>query len=170
MSNILTHERLKELLHYDADTGIFTRISSPRQFRIGVIKTTADGINGYFQIGLLDKLYKSHRLAWFYVHGEWPTNQLDHINRDKIDNRLVNLREATRAENKKNVIAQKNNTSGYKGVSYFKRRRKWVAQICTNGKRTYLGCYTTAAEASRAYESAAKLHHGNFYYNHLEAA
>ena len=169
MSNILTHERLKELLHYDADTGVFTRLKSREKRYIGVIKPTV-ATNGYIVISLLGKLYAAHRIAWCLVYGDWPKSHLDHINRQRADNRLSNLREATNTENLQNMGLMSNNTSGYKGVSYQKHRRKWQCHISTGSKRVFLGLYTTAKEASLAYESAAKLHHGVFYYKSLEAA
>ena len=148
---------------------LFTRLKSRQKRYIGVIKPTVS-TNGYIVISLLGKLYAAHRIAWCLVHGDWPKAHLDHINRQRADNRLSNLREATNTENLQNMGLMSNNTSGYKGVSYQKSNRKWLCQISIGSKRVFLGLYTTAEEASIAYESAAKLHHGNFYYNHLEAA
>ena len=162
-SSILTHELLKLIIHYSPDTGVFTRISSRYKPSIGVISSTANS-NGYFVIGILGKLYPAHRIAWCLVHGYWPSKMLDHINHDKIDNRLVNLREATSAQNQKNTGAKKNNTSGYKGVSYNKKLGKWGACVRANGKHTHLGVYATPEEASIAYEASAKIHYGEFYY------
>ena len=160
---MITQSQLKELIHYCPDTGVFTRISSPYKAKLGVIKTCSNG-NGYFQITLLGKAYLAHRLAWLYMHGKFPEEQLDHINGNKIYNRLLNLREATHAENMQNVGAQRNNKSGFKGVSYYKRYSKWRARIRADGKLTHLGHYNTPELASQAYEAAAKTIHGVFYY------
>ena len=159
----LTHEQLKEYIRYDQVTGVFTRLKSHRTNSIAVIKTCANHGSGYFSIGLFGKMYLAHRLAWCLVHGDWPKEQLDHINRDKIDNRIVNLRDATSAQNIRNVGVRSSNTSGFRGVGYHKESCKWRAQICTNGKRICLGLYRTAEQASEVYEAYAKQHHGAFY-------
>ena len=161
---MITQSELKELIHYNPDTGVFTRISSPRKHNIGIIKTCASSGTGYFLIGLFGKLYYAHRLAWLYVHGVWPKEQIDHINRDKIDNRLVNLREASSAQNRNNIGIRSSNKSGFKGVSYDKRAGAWRALIGIDGKQKHLGYYPAQESASAAYESAAKTIHAEFYY------
>ena len=161
---MLTQLELKELLHYCPETGIFTRISSPRKRRIGVIKTCSNNGDGYFQIFLLGNMYLAHRLAWLYTNGSWPKAQIDHINMDRIDNRLSNLREATYVENQRNRGVRRDNMSGFKGVSFHKPMEKWRAQICINSKPKYLGFFTSPELASEAYEAAAKVIHGEFYY------
>ena len=162
-SNILTHELLKTLIHYDAETGIFTRINSPRNRSLGVIKL-ATTTRGYITIFVSDKQYTAHRLAWFYTYGVWPKQHLDHVNRIKTDNRLCNLREADDSLNNKNMGLKKCNTSGYKGVYYYKSRGNWQAQIRADGKRIFIGYFKTAAEAGKAYDDYAKQHHAEFYY------
>jgi len=87
---------------------------------------------------------------------------IDHINGNKLDNRKSNLRVCSASDNLKNRGKQRNNTSGYKGVIYDKERSKWRAEICTNGKRKYLGRYDTVEDAAEAYRKAAELYHGNF--------
>ena len=162
-SAIITHEQLKSIIHYHAETGIFTRIKSVRKPSIGVMNLALTE-KGYLRIVLLNKSYLSHRIAWFYVTRAWPKNQIDHINNIKVDNRLTNLREANNSQNQKNAGLRNDNSSGYKGVNYHKITGKWRAQIRINSKKTHLGLYTTAEDASRAYEAGAKLHHGDFYY------
>ena len=161
-SVIITQAQLKQYIQYAPDTGIFTRIRSPYKGRLGIIKTCANS-DGYFVICILGQTYLAHRIAWCLLHGEWPKNQLDHINGDRIDNRLVNLREANNLENCRNSGIRITNTSGFKGVGYHKASGKWRAQISINGKRICLGLYITAEEAGKVYEAQAKLHHGAFY-------
>ena len=164
---IITQAQLKEYIHYSPLTGVFTRISSPYEAKLGVINSCANHSNGYFQIGISGKLYKAHRLAWMYMHGEWPKDQIDHINRDKIDNRIDNLREASSAQNNQNVGLRSDNASGIKGVTYYKITGKWVAKINISGKLKHIGYFKTLEEASQAYESYAKQHHGEFYYKNV---
>jgi hypothetical protein len=115
---------------------------------------------GYRRIFVDSRDYPAHRLAWLYVHGEWPSGQLDHINRKRDDNRIANLRIATDSQNKANKLAQANNSSGIKGV--YKRYRRWTAQICVQGRRLNLGAFATSDEASAAYQAAARQHFGEF--------
>ena len=105
-------------------------------------------------------LIKGHRLAWFMTHGSWPENEVDHVNGDKTDNRIENLRKATRSENMRNCGMKRNNTSGFKGCRL--REKGWQARITLQGKQHHLGFFKTAAEASAAYEEAAKKLHGEF--------
>ena len=99
---MLTHKELKLKLNYDSNTGYFTKIIFHK--KRGIIKSIYSGLNieGYIQISINDKLYKGHRLAWFYVHGAWPKDQIDHVNGKRDDNRLENLRECTNAQNSQN--------------------------------------------------------------------
>ena len=151
----LTQSRLKELLHYNPYTGIFNWIK-----RKGNVAGYSD--KGYIRIRVQDKLYAAHRLAWLYTHKTFPTNEIDHINRIKDDNRLINLREATRLQNNTNVGARANNTSGMKGVCLHKPSGKWVAGISIKGKSKHLGYFTTKQEAHAAYCKAADEHHKEF--------
>jgi len=156
---MLTQERLKEVLSYDSTTGLFIWAVSRGKLKNGA---TA-GYNrpdGYNHIKLDYKYYYTHRLAWLYVYGEFPENEIDHINQNRSDNRISNLREANRQENKHNQSKpNKNNASGYLGVYWNKIEKKWSAQIAINGKDKRLGVFNTAEEASEAYLKAKrKLH------------
>lgn len=155
---MLTQERLKELLDYDPDTGVFVwRVS-----RGGINKDTQAGSklsNGYIYISISKRRYYTHRLAWLYVHGCWPTNQIDHINRVRDDNRICNLREATPSENQWNGGKYKNNTSGLLGVQCIKSSGKWKAQITIHGIVKNLGHFNTPEEANAAYVRAKAEHH-----------
>jgi len=129
---------LKKLLNYDENTGIFTRrISLHGKVKVGDIAGTIAN-DGYCHIRVDSKRYQAHRLAWLYVHGEWPTNQIDHINGIRNDNRIANLREATRSENQQNrKTSNYNSTSGYLGVSV--NKDAYTSYIRLNGKIIYLG-------------------------------
>lgn len=162
---MITQDELKELLHYDHDTGVFTWIaSSGRRSRIGGIAGSING-RGYINIGIKYVMYLAHRLVWVYVHGHEPPNEIDHINRIKNDNRLVNLRLATRSENMLNKGIMATNTSGYKGVSFNSRDKKWIVMCLIDGKHHYIGRFDTAEEASSAYVEFAEKNHGEFFSN-----
>ena len=135
----ITQQQLKELLHYNEQTGIFTWVNSAaRRVKKGDEAGYIMPI-GYVLINITisgkARGYYAHRLAWLYIYGEMPKNQIDHINHDKADNRLVNLREATYAENHKNHTKRVDNTSGVTGVGFHKRDNRWRAYIQVNGKK-----------------------------------
>jgi hypothetical protein len=154
----LTADRLRELLHYEPGTGFFTwRIKPCRRVNAGAV---AGGwaANGYRQIRVDRVKYRAHRLAWLYVHGVWPQEQMDHLNGDRADNRLENIRPATSGENMQNLRGPKrNNTTGFLGVR--KHGSRYRADIKTNGKRELLGVFATAAMAGDAYLTAKRQRH-----------
>jgi hypothetical protein len=158
----LTAERLRELLTYDPDTGLFIRRVN-RQGRWGKAGTVAGHINPHgYRVIWIGANYMAHRLAWLYVHGALPEGQLDHINQDKTDNRMENLRLVTHAENMQNRPHQRNNVSGFKGVAPCRRTGRWQALICSNNKQIHLGFFDTPELAHAAYcEAAARLHTAN---------
>jgi len=157
----LTAARLRELLHYDPETGIFTWKVSTKKIRAG---QTAGSKNreGYINIQIQGCKWKAHRLALLYVTGYMPAMQVDHINGNPMDNRLCNLREASHTENRRNAGVQRNNKSGFKGVCWSKQNKGWHAQISIDGKRTSLGYFSTPESAHEAYKIAAKRLHGEF--------
>lgn len=157
----LTVELLRSVLSYNADTGEFRWLVSRGNKKSGDV-AGKHACNGYWRIKLFGKEYPAHRLAWFVFYGVWPDNQIDHINLDKIDNRIANLRQATVAENQRNKHHQSNNTSGFKGVSKFKRIGKWRSEIMVDGHKHYLGSFATAEEAADAYAEAATMLHAEF--------
>ena len=110
---------------------------------------------GYRVVRIDGQLYLAHRLVWLILHGSWPT-EIDHINRNRADNRPVNLREVTSAENKANTGLSVRNTSGRKGVSWNKQLRKWQATAQIAGRSRYLGVYTDLGEAASAYQHAVE--------------
>jgi hypothetical protein len=147
---MLTQEELQSLVNYDQETGLFTW----KVKRQGRIKSNLGWITdkGYVEICIAQKRLKAHRWAWFYVHGELP-KQIDHINCKKTDNRLCNLRIVTNKQNHENRGAQKNNTSGFKGVTHFEN--KWRSQITHNGKNYHIGLFDTPEQAHHAYKEKA---------------
>lgn len=157
----LTQARLKELLHYDPETGIFTWLVIANNNK-ALVGTVAGSLNkpGYMMIGVDRKRYLAHRLAFLYMTGEWPSEQVDHINGERTDNRWCNLRAATEGENKHNIGGPpRTNTSGYLGVSWDKSRGKWRAHIYLRNVQHHLGRFTTPEAAHAAYLAAKdKLH------------
>lgn len=155
----ITQGRLKELMSYDPGTGEFTRIACAnsrfsRRHQAGA-KVGSKGTNGYLRMNLDGRLYFAHRLAWLYVHGKWPETVLDHINGDKADNRLANLRDVSETKNSLNVhAARRDSKTGVRGVS--PSRGRFAAFISCEGKRIPLGRYDTVEEASAAYEEAKR--------------
>lgn len=149
--NYPTQEVLKELLSYDLATGIF-KWKKPLSPAVSV-GDAAGSMNakGYLNIKVQGRLYKAHRIAWLYVHGVIPKFQIDHINGDKSDNRISNLRLATNSENVQNVHEFRSNATGFPGVTYYHRERKYVARVTCNGKTRSLGYYETPELAHAEY-------------------
>lgn len=145
---------------YDAETGVFIRRRSVGRHGRHKAGTVAScNSHGYIVIRLGGKLHGAHRLAWLYKHGEWP-ELVDHINGDKADDRIANLRSVTQAENMQNLkVAPVSSKSGLLGAHRFGRSKKWTARIRINGVSTRLGSYATAEEAHAAYMAAKALHH-----------
>jgi HNH endonuclease/AP2 domain len=153
----LTAARLRELLHYNPDTGAFTwLLSTSNRVRAGDVAGSARQ-DGYRIIRVDGRFYLAHRLAWFYIGGEFPVAGIDHINGCKADNRLCNLREASMSQNKANICKHANNASGFKGVSWHRRSRKWAVQIMISGRRIYLGRFRCRARAAIVADVAAVL-------------
>ena len=146
----LTAEYLRSILHYNPDTGIFTRkVGSANQVKVGDVAGSQHG-GGYLRIQVQSRDYLAHRLAWLYVHNSWPKDQIDHVNRNRSDNRLVNLRDVTNKQNLQNAGKYSHNTSGHPGVSWHKQRSKWQAKITHNQKQIHLGYFENLEEAIAA--------------------
>ncbi len=160
---MLTQTRLKEILNYCPETGIFTRlVSTAHRVKVDDIAGSHNA-QGYIRIGVDNKIYLAHRLAWLYMTGSWPANDIDHINTIRDCNAWANLREATKSQNKLNAGMRSNNTSGFKGVTWHKAIGKWQAQAKLKGKNKFLGSYDDPAIASEIYQAYTKKHHGQFY-------
>jgi hypothetical protein len=157
---MITQTRLKELLHYNPETGVFTWLESRGSVKKGSIASTR--YNNYLGMGVDGTTHYAHRLAFLYMEGAFPEFEADHINSDKIDNRWSNLRKATRSQNMRNVGVKKRSTSCIKGVRFIKKRNKWSARIRHHGKQHWLGVFDTAEHASEAYKNAADRYHGEF--------
>jgi hypothetical protein len=153
---------LNDLLDYDPETGLFTwKKNRGKRVCAGSIAGNLHH-SGYINIRINGKLYPTHRLAYKMCYGSDPVGMLDHINMDKSNNRIANLRDATATQNQRNKRAPKNNTSGFKGVCWYPTRKSWRAHIKINKKFTHLGYYKTKEEAALAYEKAAKELFGEF--------
>jgi hypothetical protein len=153
----LSAQKLRELLNYDPETGIFTRrIALCNAVKAGDV--AGSNSNGYLALHVAGRRYKAHRLAWMYVYGDWPKSHIDHINGDKADNRITNLRDVDRSTNLQNMrLATKRNSVGLMGVYPVKGR--YTSKIMVNGASRYLGCFKTAEEAHAAYLEAKREFH-----------
>ncbi len=156
---ILTAERLRALLSYDKDTGIFIWLV----YRTGTAPAgSIAGCHheGYRKIRIDRNTYAAHRLAWLHVYGVWPSMLIDHINADKSDNRILNLRDVNHTANAQNSIrVRSHSTTGFLGVSVHKsvhRVKKYVARITVSKRKVHLGYFTTAEEASAVYLAAKR--------------
>jgi hypothetical protein len=167
--DLLTQELLKEKLHYDKDTGIFTWTDSKlnahkmRNKEAGTINST-----GYRHIKItLDgklRVFCAHRLVWLYEYGEFPKLQLDHINHNRLDNRINNLREVTSRENQRNRAMNKNNKSGYTGVTFNKAARKYRVFVSGDNRKIHLGYFEKLEDAALAAKEGRE--HYGFHKNH----
>jgi hypothetical protein len=155
----VTQERVRELFDY-RDGNLFWKIRSARCIKIGDMAGWENG-NAYKKVRVDGKIEYVHRVVFLYHHGHLPT-YVDHKDLNPANNRIENLREATRNDNARNKSKQKNNTTGYIGVSFRKDSNKFRAMIAVNSKSIRLGSYLTAYEAALAYNEAAKRFHGKF--------
>lgn len=158
----LTLERLKEVLFYDLQTGVFVwRVELGWRGKVDQQAGSRDK-RGYTRIMIDGKLYLAHRLAWFYVTGQWPAEQIDHRDCDRSNNSFSNLREATSSQNNQNCRKRSGGASKFKGVSWHVRNRMWESRIKLDGKQIRLGLYRTEEEAHAAYCEAAKKMFGSY--------
>jgi hypothetical protein len=158
----ITKELLDELFIINIGSGIFywkKRIS----IRCVIDKIAGTNSNGYKRIGIYGYYYGRSRLLWFYVYGYWPI-QIDHINLNRSDDRLQNLREVTNQQNQFNRLPYLNKSSKYKGVCWHKKANKWMAYIQKNGKSRHLGLFGKETLAAEAYNLAAKQLFGIYSY------
>jgi hypothetical protein len=158
---MLTPERLRDLLRYDSETGVWTWKIALRR---GWVDRTAGSTHksGSLTIRIEGRGYRAHRLACLYVTGRWPAGQIDHKDGDPGNNRWHNLREATQHQNNGNQKRRPDNTSGLKGVSWHRLRQKWRSYISVNGRQIHLGSFDTKEAAHAAYCAAAREAFGEF--------
>lgn len=159
---MLNHEYLKSTLHYSVITGQLYWLKSPAN---NVKAGSVGGYlrkDGYRKIKVSGKCYLAHRLAWFWVTGEWPINEIDHVNGIKDVNQWLNLREATDSQNRCNTGLPSNNKSGFKGLYWNKATKKWRAHIMINKKQKHLGSFDDIEAAYAERIKAEKELHGEF--------
>jgi hypothetical protein len=163
-NKMITQEELKRQLHYDPETGIFTRLISNHHFvKVGEEAGCVD--NGYIRIVFNGNQFYAHKLAWLYVYNElpkFPVSVIDHIDGNKENNKITNLRKVTHQENILNQKIRKNNTSGIKGVSWHCKRKSWVVRLMINGISKHLGCFKDLQLAELAAIEGRKKYHGKF--------
>lgn len=154
----ISAEELRKAVHYNPDTGVFTRRSN------GVEIVHIDGV-GYRCFNLANKVRLAHRMAFYYMTGRIP-DYVDHIDGNKLNNEWKNLREATNAENQWNKGMITTNTSGVRGVHWNKKLRRWIAEIRVNKVKHYIGSYRDLQDAKEAVEKKREEFHGNFLCTH----
>lgn len=154
----ITAQRLRELLHYNPETGVFTnRVNRGNRGKAGEVTGTKRP-GGYVMVGVEGRVYYAHRLAWMYMGGGWPEQDIDHIDGDPSNNRFTNLRDVSTTVNCQNMRRAKTNSrTGVLGVS--RHRKKYIVWICINKKRVYLGLYATEEAAAIAYIEQKRRHH-----------
>lgn len=152
-ANIL--QTMKDELSYNPSTGVFHWRTSGKG-RQSDLRAGCNAPGGYATIKLKGKLYYAHVLAWVYVHGAVPAGEVDHINHDKHDNRIVNLRDVSASDNCRNRRLHKNNVSGFTGVHFNAREQLWKAQIKIGERNIHLGYFCSAEEAAVARRAANK--------------
>lgn len=157
-SQRITAENCRNALAYDPETGVFTWRVKKSKAKIGDVAGTLS-VNGYIVIAINGRAYPAHQLAWLLTYGEWAGGELDHKNRIRDDNRISNLRKATRSENSQNTATPRHNTSGVKGVYLCRRTGRWMAYINLNKRMRFLGRYADFSQAVEARRAAEKRLH-----------
>lgn len=157
----LTQEYLKSILDYDLDTGVFTwKVNKSQRTKAGDVAGWI--YNGYWEIEINNKKHKTHRLAWLYVYGEMPKNLIDHIDNNRSNNRISNLREATYQSNSENYKTPKTNKSGVKNVSWYKNLDKWVVSMSIKKTKKTIGYFDDLELAELVAVEARNKYRGEF--------
>lgn len=158
-----TQERLRQLFRYEPDTGLFIRlVDVAGNAKAGMVAGSVNRRHGNILIHVDGARYFAHRLAWVYMTGDWPIDEIDHRDRDRANNRWANLREATRAQNNRNVGKRRDNKTGYVGVHVHRQSGKFCVQIGTGKEREHVGLFDCGPAAHFAYIVAANRRYGEF--------
>lgn len=164
---MISQKYLKSILKYDCGTGVFTWLVRKSQtVNVGMVAGRVSN-HGYLGVGIDGEKYQAHRLAWVYVNGDdslTSADKIDHINHNRIDNRIKNLRTTDNSGNQKNQSIHADNSSGFCGVVWHSKAKKWQAQIGVNGKMVYLGTFSDREDAILARKKANS--ENNFHINH----
>jgi hypothetical protein len=159
----LEAEELREIFHYDPETGVITRKKNFRKYRDRIGKVCTWKVSfGHLAVSHKRKSILAHRLAVLLMTGDWPAEFVDHVNGDPADNRWCNLRQCSRAENTRHQKVHKRSATGHRGVHYVKRYDAWRAVICVNRKLIYLGQFGRIEDAIAARAAASLKYHGEF--------
>ena len=159
---IMTQAKLKELFTY-RDGQLIRRIQAGSRGKVGDIAGSLHP-SGYILVRIKGKHYRLHRLVWLYCYGSFPSSDLDHIDHDKANNLITNLRLVTKQENQRNLSIAKNNKTGTTGVHWCKTRKRYIAEIRIDNKTKHLGCFLTLTEAVKCREDNNKRY--GFHKNH----
>jgi len=166
-TRLISQDELRQKVSYDLATGIFTNKKTNK--KLGTIDEY-----GYVRVCVDYVVYKSHRLAWLYMHGNFPNHQIDHIDHDRTNNKINNLRDVTHNENSKNLSISPLNKSGFTGICWCNTYMRWHARIYVNGKSIHIGYFLNKEEAINARNNANlkyKFHanHGSFQHKKMDA-
>lgn len=153
----LTYDAVSAILNYDPETGVLTWRGGPSR-KAGRVAGCARTTHGYRLLNLNGRLTGAHRVAWLLYYGEWPDCPIDHINRDRLDNRICNLRKANLSQNTFNAGLRSNNKSGHPGVYWDKQLKHWRVQIRQDGRNVHIGLYKDRLEAIAARIAAEQAH------------
>lgn len=163
---MITKKEVMKLLDYDESTGVFTwKVSNRKRVKVGTEAGTVMVTNAgksYRRIKINGKIYYAHRLSWLILYGEFPEDQIDHIDGNGLNNRADNLRSVSHADNGKNQRKCRTNTSGVMGVTW--HRAKWMVRMVINGRRTFIGYFKSFDEAMKVRKAAEKTY--NYHPNH----
>lgn len=163
----INKEFVRAHFSYDPSTGALLRKIATRFSPVGSVVGCQTGKGhltgaGYLGVRLKNRLYKVAHLVWLHEKGTWPAQSLDHIDRDTNNNRIENLREATRFQQAQNLVRKKTSRSGVRGVYWHIKMRRWQAEITANGRRLFLGSFKSKAQAVRARRAGEKTYHGEY--------
>lgn len=155
-----TQEYLRETFDYSPCTGeLVWKVWRGGTAKVGTVAGKAKGSHGYGRVSIYGRHQSIHRIIWLWWYGEWPYEDIDHINGDRKDNRIANLRTCTRRENTQNAVVRSDSTNSKKGVKFHPDSGRWSARIGLYGKSYYLGSFDTEAEAHAAYRGAKTILH-----------